>query len=60
VVGISEHLGSDTFLRVQVEGLGMITVRTGGDVALHHGDTVFLTPQPGKMHRFGADGKAMA
>jgi multiple sugar transport system ATP-binding protein len=60
MVGISEHLGSDTFLRVQADGLGMITVRTGGDVALDHGDTVFLTPQPGKMHRFGADGKAMA
>jgi multiple sugar transport system ATP-binding protein len=60
MVGISEHLGSDTLLRVQADGLGMITVRTGGDVALDHGDTVFLTPQLGKMHRFGADGKAMA
>jgi len=59
-VGISEHLGSDTFLRVQVEGLGMITVRTGGDSGLRHGDAVFLTPQPGRMHRFDADGKAMA
>ena len=58
-VGISEHLGSDTFLRVQVEGLGMITVRTGGDSGLRHGDAVFLTPQPGRMHRFDADGKAM-
>jgi multiple sugar transport system ATP-binding protein len=58
-VGISEHLGSDTFLRVQVEGLGMITARAGGDVTLRHGDTVYLTPQPGRMHRFDADGKAM-
>jgi len=58
-VGISEHLGSDTFLRVQVEGPGMITVRTGGDSGLRHGDAVFLTPQPGRMHRFDADGKAM-
>ncbi|MCA3436115.1 MAG: ABC transporter ATP-binding protein [Rhodobacter sp.] len=59
-VGISEHLGSDTFLRVQVEGPGMITVRTGGDSGLRHGDAVFLTPQTGRMHRFDADGKAMA
>ena len=59
-VGISEHLGSDTFLRVQVEGLGMITVRTGGDSGLRHGDAVCLTPQPGRVHRFDADGKAMA
>ncbi len=59
-VGIAEHLGSDTFLRVQVEGIGMITVRAGGDTDLRHGDAVWLTPQPGRMHRFGADGKAMA
>jgi multiple sugar transport system ATP-binding protein len=59
-VGISEHLGSDTFLRVQVEGIGMITVRAGGDTDLRHGDAVWLTPQPGRMHRFDADGKAMA
>jgi multiple sugar transport system ATP-binding protein len=59
-VGISEHLGSDTFLRVNVPGTEMITVRAGGEVALRHGDTVFLTPQPGKIHRFGSDGKAMA
>ena len=36
------------------------TVRTGGDSGLRHGDAVFLTPQPGRMHRFDADGKAMA
>ena len=59
-VGISEHLGSDTFLRVHVEGTEMLTVRTGGEVGLRHGDTVYMTPQPGKIHRFGADGKAMA
>ena len=59
-VGIAEHLGSDTFLRVQVEGIGMITVRAGGDTDLCHGDAVWLTPQPGRMHRFDADGKAMA
>jgi len=59
-VGIAEHLGSDTFLRVQVEGIGMITVRAGGDTDLRHGDAVWLTPKPGRMHRFGADGKAMA
>ena len=60
IVGISEHLGSDTFLRVNVPGTEMITVRTGGEVGLRHGDTVYLTPQPGKIHKFGADGKALA
>ena len=59
-VGISEHLGSDTFLRVNVPGTDMITVRADGEVGLRHGDTVYLTPQSGKIHKFGADGKAIA
>jgi multiple sugar transport system ATP-binding protein len=60
VVGLSEHLGSDTFLKVQVDGIGTLTVRGGGEVALAHGDAVRLAPQPGKLHRFGTDGKALA
>ncbi|MFC3182942.1 ABC transporter ATP-binding protein [Cypionkella sinensis] len=59
-VSVAELLGSDTFLHVNVEGQGSVTVRAGGDVNLRHGDTVFLSPQAGKVHRFGADGKAMA
>ncbi len=58
-VGVSEHLGSDTFLRVHVEGLDVMTVRVGGEVAARHGDTVYLTPQSAKIHRFGADGEAI-
>jgi multiple sugar transport system ATP-binding protein len=60
IVGLSEHLGSDTFLKVAVPGLDPITVRAGGELNLHHGDKIGLAPQPGKLHRFGADGKAMA
>lgn len=30
-VGVAEHLRSDTFLHVHVEGVGMLTVRTDGD-----------------------------
>lgn len=60
IVGLSEHLGSDTFLKVSVPGLDPITVRAGGELNLHHGDKIGLAPQPGKLHRFGADGKAMA
>ena len=60
VVGLSEHLGSDTFLKVVVAGVGTLTVRGGGEVGLSHGDPVRLAPQPGKLHRFGADGKALA
>jgi multiple sugar transport system ATP-binding protein len=35
-------------------------VRAGGDVNAGHGDTIHLTPQAGRIHRFGDDGKAMA
>jgi len=28
--------------------------------AVVHGDTIYLTPDKVRMHRFGADGKAMA
>ena len=56
-IGLSEHLGSDTFLHVHDTGLAeTITVRAGGDVDLHHGDTVYLTPDPDRIHRFDERG----
>ncbi len=57
-VGVSEHLGSDTFLHVQTEH-GLINVRAGGEVGLHHGDAVFLTPDAAQIHRFDAQGQAI-
>ncbi|MGL4310366.1 MAG: ABC transporter ATP-binding protein [Paracoccaceae bacterium] len=60
VIGLSEHLGSDTFLKVDVDGVGVLNVRASGEITLHHGDRVTLGPQSGKIHRFGPDGKAMA
>ncbi|WFP76701.1 ABC transporter ATP-binding protein [Mesorhizobium sp. WSM4906] len=59
-VGVAEHLGSDTFLHVQTDGIGTINVRADGEVAVKHGDTVYLTPDKTKLHRFGADGRALA
>lgn len=58
-VGVSEHLGSDTFLRVHVDGMDMLTVRAAGDVDLHHGDDIFLTPDMDRLHRFDQDGLAV-
>ena len=59
-VGLAEHLGSDTFLKVNVAGVGDLTVRVSGERMLRHGDQVSLAPQSGKLYRFGADGKALA
>ncbi len=59
-VGVAEHLGSDTFLHVQSDIAGPLTVRADGELKVSHGDVIYLTPDPAKLHRFGADGKAMA
>ncbi len=58
-VGVAEHLGSDTFVHVHTDDHGTINVRAGGDVVVRHGDTVYLTPDAKRLHRFGPDGKAL-
>jgi multiple sugar transport system ATP-binding protein len=58
VVGLSEHLGSDSFLKVSVDGIGTLTVRAPGEVHARHGDRVRLAPA-GKIHRFDANGLAI-
>ena len=58
-VGVAEHLGADTFIHVSTDGVGTINVRASGEVPVSHGDTVYLTPDPSKIHRFDADGKAL-
>jgi multiple sugar transport system ATP-binding protein len=56
-VGVSEHLGSDTFIRVDVDGVPeTMTVRAPGKVRLNYRDRVFVTPQEASMHRFDAEG----
>ena len=58
VVGLSEHLGSDSFLKVAVDGLGTMTVRAPGEVHARHGDRIRLAPA-GKIHRFDTNGLAI-
>ncbi|MEX3006929.1 ABC transporter ATP-binding protein [Hoeflea sp. TYP-13] len=58
-VGVAEHLGSDTFLHVHVDGIGTLTVRVQGEAGLHHGDTIHITPDPDRIHRFDAEGTAI-
>ncbi|MGO4908930.1 ABC transporter ATP-binding protein [Pseudorhodobacter sp. W20_MBD10_FR17] len=56
-VGVSEHLGSDTFFYVHDTGLvDDITVRVPGEFELKSGDTVYLTPEADKIHRFDDKG----
>jgi multiple sugar transport system ATP-binding protein len=60
VVEIAEHLGSDTFLYVAVDGVGRVTARAPGEYALRTGEQVWLTPRPENIHRFDRDGMALS
>ncbi len=56
-VGVSEHLGSDTFFHVQCDfAAEPITVRATGERALSYGSDVYLTPRAEHLHRFDAQG----
>jgi len=60
-VGVSEHLGSDTFFHVTCDGIpDPVTVRVGGEVDLHYGDAVWLSPAPEHLHRFDGAGLRIA
>tara|TARA_R110002020_G_scaffold20374_70_gene69795 strand:- start:3180 stop:4181 length:1002 start_codon:yes stop_codon:yes gene_type:complete len=59
-VSVAEHLGSDTFLHIQTKSVGTLTARAGGEFPVRHGDTVWLTPQEDKLHRFDGGGLALA
>ncbi len=58
-VRVAEHLGSDTFLHINTEGFGAITVRTDGEYNVSYGDQVYITPDPSKIHRFDPSGGAI-
>ena len=57
VVGVAEHLGSDTFFHIQETGLAdTITVRVDGEVGFNHGDRIKLTPRAEMIHKFDEHG----
>jgi multiple sugar transport system ATP-binding protein len=58
-VRLAEHLGSDTFVYAETAGSGQMTVRVDGEAGLHTGDTVFLTPQEDRIHKFDKDGRRL-
>ena len=61
VVGVAEHLGSDTFFHVHETGLAeTITVRAPGEVSFNHGDTIHMTPRSDVIHRFDDKGLRIA
>jgi len=59
-VGIAEHLGSDTFIYVDVPQIGTLTARCVGELGIKVGEQVRLRPDERRIHRFDRDGKAIA
>ena len=59
VAEVVEHLGSDTNIYVNVEGLGPLMVRKHGNVPASSGDRLGLRVQTEHAHIFAADGVAL-
>ncbi len=56
-VGVSEHLGSDTFFHLHCPAFeAPITVRAPGERAFAYGARVYLSPRSEHLHRFDAAG----
>ncbi len=58
-ITVAEHLGADTFLHVDVEGIGHVTARGGGDFPAKAGEAVYLTPDKTRIHKFNEGGLAI-
>jgi multiple sugar transport system ATP-binding protein len=58
-VAAAEHLGSDTFLYIDVPQTDGITARAIGELGLKQGDPVRLAPDPARIHRFDSQGRAL-
>jgi multiple sugar transport system ATP-binding protein len=58
-VTVVEHLGSDTFIHVDVPGLAAINARALGEFGVRPGEAVWLTPDEGRVHRFDKGGQAL-
>ena len=57
VVGVSEHLGSDSFFHVKCDLFEHpLTVRASGEIQLSYGAKIFLSPNLEHLHTFDADG----
>jgi len=56
-IGVSEHLGADSFFHVQCEvSEEPLTIRASGEVDLNYGDKIFLTPDEAHIHCFDENG----
>ncbi|RCK44079.1 glycerol-3-phosphate ABC transporter ATPase [Thalassospira profundimaris] len=59
-VKIAEHLGAETYLHVNADNIGPMTIRATGEVPLGEHDRIWLTPDAERIHRFDANDKALS
>jgi len=57
-VGVTEHLGSDTFFRVHIDD-EVLTARVNGEIDVKHGDSVYLDANPERIYKFDSAGMAV-
>ncbi|WP_371169619.1 ABC transporter ATP-binding protein [Aliiroseovarius sp. 2305UL8-7] len=59
VADVVEHLGSDTNIYMNVDGVGPLMVRVHGNIPARPGDRLGLSLQRENTHLFAADGTAL-
>lgn len=59
VADVVEHLGSDTNIYVQVDGVGPLMVRKHGNIPARTGERLGLRIRPENVHLFAPDGTAL-
>jgi multiple sugar transport system ATP-binding protein len=59
-VRLAEHLGSDTYVHVEADDIGSMTIRLGGEAPNAPGQRIFVTPQEARIHRFNQEGQRIA
>ncbi|MEM5514149.1 ABC transporter ATP-binding protein [Pseudoalteromonas sp. AS84] len=55
-VGVIERLGSESFLHINIEGKGTVTVKADGDCPLKYGDSIYLSAPADKVLKFDNNG----
>ena len=56
-VRLAEHLGSDTFVHADAEGIGALTLRLEGEAPLKVDQRIFVTSREANLHKFDKDGR---
>jgi multiple sugar transport system ATP-binding protein len=56
-VRLAEHLGSDTFVHAEGDGIGPLTLRLEGEAPLKPDQRIFVTPREANLHKFDKDGR---